>query len=587
MALDGATLSYIRGELAEKLDGARIDRVQQPAKDELLITLRRRAGGEKLLISASSNYPRAHLTAQNTDSPLKAPMFCMLLRKHLGSAKFVGVSQPGLERILFFDFDCRDEFGDIVRRTLVSEIMGRHSNIILLDGQGVIIDAIKRVDASMSSLRQVLPGMKYELPPRQDKTDLTSADPKETAQKLRGQNGALSKLLIAKLQGVSPIVCRELAQLACRDADARAENMTGEQCERLAFFIGRTAGDILAGRGKPVMLSNTSTGKPMDFSFMDITQYGTAASSKTFGSFSQMLDTFYRERDRAEQAARRSHDILAVLTGAEERVSRKIAAQRAELDACADRERLKLCGDILSANIYRLESGMSRCELENFYAEGSPKIVIELDPRLTPAANAQRYYRGYRREATREKVLTEQITLAQEELEYLDSVFDELSRAGGESELMEIRDELAGEGYIRHVSRENVRARARAGEPLRFVTDDGFTVTVGRNNRENDTLTLKKADRRDIWFHTKNIPGSHVIITTGGREVPETSLRQAAELAAWHSKAHAGSQVPVDWTLVKNVKKPNGAKPGMVIYVDYSTVYVTPDPELASRLRVK
>jgi predicted ribosome quality control (RQC) complex YloA/Tae2 family protein len=587
MALDGALLSFIKTEINEKLADSRVDKVQQPEKDELFITMRKRGGTEKLLMSASSNNPRVQLTSLSRESPLAAPMFCMLLRKHLSGARFLGASQPGLERILFMDFECRDELGDIVKRTLAAEIMGRHSNIMLLDAQGRIIDSIKRVDASMSSKRQVLPGLRYELPPKQDKTDLTAVDPLAAAQMAVKGAGELDRALIGVIQGVSPIVCRELAQLACRSAAVRAAETTPEQVERLAFFIGRLSDDVKAGRGRPVLVSDAKTGKPMDFSFMDITQYGSAAAVRRFDSFSELLDAFYTERDRAEQTARRTHDILTVITGASDRVSRKLASQRSELLKCADREQLRMSGDLLSANIYRLNKGMNRCSLENFYESDSPLVEIKLDPRLTPSANAQKYYREYRRAATREKMLREQTELDEKELAYLDTVFDELSRAGSDSELAEIRDELAGEGYVKkRTQRETARARSRENAPLKFRSADGFDITVGRNNRQNDRLTLRTADKRDIWLHTKNIPGAHVIISTDGGEVPDATILEAAVLAACHSKARESSQVPVDFTQVKNVKKPAGAKPGMVIYDEYNTVYVKPDAELIKKLSV-
>ena len=585
MALDGALLSFLKTEISEKLADARVDKIQQPEKDELFITMRKRGGTEKLLMSASSNNPRVQLTSLSRESPLAAPMFCMLLRKHLSGARFMGVSQPGLERILYIDFESRDEFGDTVKRTLAAEIMGRHSNIMLLDGEGRIIDAIKRVDASMSSKRQVLPGLKYELPPKQDKTDLTAVDPRRAAQAAVDGAGELSRALIGVLQGVSPIVCRELAQLACRDATVRAQSLTDEQRDRLAFFIGRLADDVKAGKGHPVLVADAKTGKPMDFSFIDITQYGSAAAVRRFDSFSQMLDAFYTERDRVEQTARRTHDILTVITGASERVTRKLASQRAELGECAGRERFRVCGDLISANIYRLGKGISRCSLENYYEPGSPLVEIKLDPRLTPSANAQKYYREYRRAATREKMLREQTELDERELSYLDTVFDELSRADSDEELAEIRDELAGEGYVKkRTRREAARARSRENAPLRFRSSDGLDITVGRNNRQNDRLTLHKADKRDLWLHTKNIPGAHVIVSAGGKDVPENTIVEAAVLAACHSKARESSQVPVDFTQVRNVKKPVGAKPGMVIYEEYKTVYVKPDASLIKKL---
>ena len=585
MALDGALLSFITAEINTRLENAKVDKLQQPERDEIDISFRLRGGSEKLLLSASSNYPRAHFTAVPKENPMTAPMFCMLLRKHLSGARFAGAEQPGLERILFLHFDCYNELGDAVRRTLAVEIMGRHSNIILIDEKGRIMDAVKHIDETMSSRRQVLPGLRYELPPKQEKRDVTDIPPQEVLEKLHGQRGELSRALIGILQGVSPVVCRELAQLACRDAGARVEQMTPGQEERLAFFLKNLSAAVKDGRGTPVLVSDAKTGRPLDFSFMEITQYGTAASVRKYENFSQMLDAFYCERDRVERVTRRAHDMLGVITNAVERISRKLDNQRAELATCGDRERLKVCGGLVSSNIHRLERGMSRLEAENYYEEGSPTVGIALDPQLTPAQNAQKYYREYRKAATAEKYLREQIAIDEKELAYLDTVFDELSRAACESELAEIRDELVGEGYLKRHTGGRAEKRLRENAPLKFRSSEGFEIFIGRNNRQNDKLTLKTADKRDLWLHTRNIPGAHVIVAARGGAVPPGTLRQAAVLAALHSRAKDSSQVPVDYTQVKNVKKPSGAKPGLVIYDDFKTLFVRPDTELAESLQ--
>ena len=585
MALDGVLLHFLTGELNDRLAGARVDKVQQPERDEVDLIFRGRGGSPRLVLTASPNNPRVHISRIPRENPLQPPMFCMLLRKHLSGARFAGAEQPGLERILFVHFDCRNELGDEVRRTLAAEIMGRRSNVILLDENGRIMDAVKRVDVSMSSVRQILPGMTYKLPPAQHKTDLTAADPAQTAHEVRQGHGDVAKALLGLVQGVSPVVCREMTALACRDAGAQAEAMTSEQEGRLAFFLGRLIRSVKAGESRPVLVKDAATGRPLDFSFLNITQYGTAAAVKEYSDFSSLLDDFYSERDRVENVARRAHDMLTVIGNAVERVSRRIDNQRAELRRSEDRQALKIRGDLISANMYRLKKGMSRCELENYYAEGAPRIPVKLDPSLTPSQNAQRYYRKYRKASVAEKYLTEQIAAGQSELEYLDTVFDELSRAGGEGEIAEIREELVAEGYLkRHGPRGDRRGR-RDSEPLHFRSDDGYRILVGRNNRQNDRLTLHAAAKSDIWLHTRNIPGAHVIVQARGGPVPDRTLTQAAELAALHSKARGSAQVPVDYTQVKNVKKPAGAKPGKVIYEEFHTAYVQPDPALAERCR--
>lgn len=586
MALDGVFLSHIVREINSKLEAARVDKVQQPEKDEIIITFRLRSGTEKLLLSASSNNPRIHFSKITKENPITAPMFCMLLRKHLTGSRFAGARQTGLERIVFLDFDCRNEFGDEVLRTLAVEIMGRRSNIILSDENGKILDAVKHVDFTMSSKRQVLPGLQYQLPPSQDKLDLLQSSPEQIVDHLlAAKDGELQKCLLNTVQGISPVICREIAFLSAKSADVKISELKQEQVERLKFFVSRILSDIKNGSGKPAMLSESKTNKPFDFAFMDITQYGVAALTKTYAGFSLLLEDYYYKRDLEEHMSQRSQDILKIITNASERVSRKLANRLADLDQCAGREKFKIYGDLISANLYQIEKGSICCELENFYREDMPVIKIALDPSLSPAKNAQKYYREYHKLSVAEKYHNEQILSDRRELVYLDSVFEELSRAETENELNEIRNELADEGYMRKRSANKGRL-AKQVKPLQFKSDDGFTIYVGRNNKQNDHLTLKTASKNDIWFHTKNIPGAHVIILTGGEEVPDSTLTQAAILAASHSRAKESRQVPVDYTLVRNVKKPSGAKPGMVIYENYKTAYANPNEEIVKKLQI-
>lgn len=585
MALDGVTLRFITDEINRELAGARVDKVLQPEKDEIDLVFRRRGPGIRLLLSASSSNPRVHFTARSKENPMTPPMLCMLLRKHLQGAKFAAARQAGFERIVFLDFDGRNELGDEVRRTIAVEIMGRHSNIILIDENGRIMDAVKHIDASLSRIRQVLPGLRYELPPQQDKLDLAESGAEPVLARVKAHRPAeLAKALLDTVQGFSPVVCRELAQLACRDSGARTDALDAHAEERLRFFLERTAELIRTRAGTPVMAVDAKSGRPLDFSFMELTQYGRLAATRSYPGFSQLLDAFYFERDRVERINQRAHDILHLLTNTVERVGNKLGRQRQELEECAGRESLKVAGDLISTNLYRLGKGQTACELENYYLPDSPKQIIELDPALTPAQNAQKYYREYRKAAVAEKVLREQIEAGEAELAYLDTVFDELSRAQGETDLLEIRRELEGEGYLRSRGRgKDRRAAQGAGAPERYLTAAGSEIRIGRNNRQNDQLTLKTARKDDVWLHTKNIPGAHVIVTAKGGAVDEETLLAAAKLAAAHSKAKDSSKVPVDYTQVRNVHKPAGAKPGMVIYEHYRTLYVAPDPAAAQK----
>lgn len=576
MALDGAFLRHLKKELEEKLLGARVDKIHQPNREELVVAFRTRESVYRVLFSARANSARVHFTAIPLENPKQPPMLCMLLRKKLLGAKLSAIRQPGLERLLHFDFDAINELGDHVVLTLTMEIMGRYSNLILSDEEGKIVDALKRVDAEMSSQRLVLPGLSYRLPPPQEKRDLLSTSSQELLRALREAPGDkdLSGALLSALQGVSPIVCRELAHQAGRGADLTAKTLDEEQAFRVGFFYQKLKDTVEAVSGQPYMAVSPQ-GKPMDFSFVEIHQYGSAAVVKQGESFSALLDEFYRERDHQERMRVREQDLLRLLSTHSERLSRKINAQRGELEQCAQRDALRIAGDLLSANLYAIPKGAPGVDLPNFYAEDGAPVHIKLNPALTASQNAQKYYKEYRKAKTAEEKLTEQIGLAEKELEYLDTVLDALSRAETEQDLSEIRQELMDQGYIRAL-RSKKQKPVGAGAPLQFTTSDGFTVLVGRNNRQNDRLTMKTASNNDYWFHTKNIPGSHTILVTEGKAPTPAAMEEAAALAAAHSRAKDSSQVPVDYTQVRHVSKPQGAKPGMVVYVNYKTMFVDP-----------
>ena len=583
MALDGAFLRHLKKEITDRALGARVDKIYQPNKEELVFLLRTRQEAFKLLLSARANSPRIHFTQYAPENPKVPPMLCMLLRKRLSGAKLVEVRQPGLERLLYLDFDAANELGDKVRLSLVIEIMGKYSNIILVDGQGKIVDALKRVDEEMSSQRLVQPGLAYELPPSQNKPCMLECQPEEIVEAIVHQpkNQSLNKGILNALQGLSPVVCREIEHQVGRGQELFTRDLTQEQRERLRFFLERLFTTVRDTAGEPYMVTKIK-GKPMEFSFLNIVQYGTLASVSRWEDFSSLLDEFYEERDRQDRMRVKAQDLLRLLANASERLSRKINLQRGELARSEDREHLRVCGDLINANLYRIERGSAFADLENFYDENR-LMRVKLDPALNATQNAQKYYKEYRKAKTAQQVLGEQIAQAEQELLYVDSVFDCLSRAQSESELNEIRQELREEGYLKAV--QDKRKPPAPLAPLEFVSSEGFRILVGRNNRQNDKLTLKQANNNDIWLHTKNIPGSHTIIVTGGRQPGDATLKEAAMLAAYHSRAKDSSQVPVDYTQVRYVSKPQGAKPGMVIYVHYQTLFVTPQHELTEKLK--
>ena len=585
MALDGIFLHNIWRELHQTLaQDARIDKIHQPSREELVIALRSRQGNRKLYLSARANSPRIHFTDRVPENPAAPPMFCMLLRKRLTGGRLVGLRQPGLERALYLDFDCVNELGDLTRLTLAVEIMGRHSNIILVDADGTVLDAIKRVDWDMSSVRPILPGLPYAAPPlAAGRIDLSRDTPEDLLHAVqRGADGPLSKALLGVSQGLSPLICREMAHYATRGADTPVSALTAEQQERLLTYANRLKTIVDTGEGAvPYLLLRD--GAPLDFSFLPITQYGLSAVGHEVDSFSQLLDSFYADKDEAERMKQRSHDVLKLLTNASDRITRKLQHQREELSQSTKREQSRLYGDLINANLHAIPKGARQAELINYYDPACATITVPLDPALSASANAQKYYKQYRKAQTAEQILTEQIAAGEQELSYIDSVFDALSRAHSYRELSELREELAAGGYLRRSgSRQKPPPPTK---PMEFVSDAGFLILVGRNNLQNDRLTTKTARGSDIWMHTKNIPGSHVIVVTEGRTPPDRTLEQAAMLAALHSRAAQSRQVPVDYTPAKFVKKPNGAKPGMVIYTTNQTAYVDPDPVLAKRLQ--
>lgn len=573
MALDGITLSMLKNEMAEKLIGARVDKIHQPSKEELIISLRWNGGNGKLLVSASASAPRIHFTEAQVDNPKAPPMFCMLMRKHLSGAKLVAMEQFGLERLIHLSFATYNELGDPVILKLAVEIMGRHSNIILIGNDGKIIDAIKRVTADMSSVRQVMPGMTYVFPPSQNKMNTLDLDYMAFIERLKnGRDVPLSKALMETLDGVSPIVCREISDLATAGLDTTARELSNDECEKLVGAVENLAEKVKNGDGKPYAVIEEN-GHPLDFTFMEVKQYGDSMTVKEAESFSVMLDKFYSDRSGADRMKQRSGDLFRFVVNLADRLSRKLDIQRQELARSTERDSLRVKGELIHANIRMIEKGMSSVILENYYDNNSP-MEVKLDPRLSPNQNAQHYFSEYRKADTAERMLKKLIEKGEAELSYIESVFDLLSRARTDDEIVSIRDELVSQGYLKNHRQKNQKPIKIA--PKEYISTDGFRILCGRNNLQNDKLTFKDSRKNDIWFHTQKIHGSHTIIITEGREVPPSTLEQAALIAAYNSKARDSSLVPVDYTEIKNVKKPSGAAPGKVIYEHYKTAYVRP-----------
>ena len=586
MPLDAICLTAVAHEIRTAVVGGRIDKIHQPGRDEVVLAVRGTQGSCKLLLSANPSHPRAQLTDISRENPDKPPMFCMLLRKHLTGARILGLEQPPMERVLRLVLEATDELGDRVERQLVLEAMGRHSNLILLDRDGRIVDCLRRVDGDMSARRQVLPGLFYHLPPTQEKLDPTAMSREELERELAAapEESQADKWLLDTFGGLSPLVCRELAYRAGGSTDVRLHLLGETGRIKLLDELERLLSSVKENSFTPILIKREN--KPSDFTFMPIGQYEGAAQVTRASSFGALLDDFYATRETMERVRQQGQDMIRTVTNARDRTARKIGLQEQELEATRERELLRQKGDVITSNLHAMSKGMARLKAYNFYDPEGGEIEIALDPLLTPQQNAAKYYKDYNKAKTAEQMLTVQLEKGRQELDYLNSVLESVARAEGERDLQEIRQELVETGYLRRASKAKGREKKITSKPMEFCSSSGLRISVGKNNAQNDLLTTKMASKGDIWLHTQKIHGSHVILWTEGGTPDLQSLNEAACLAAWFSQGREGTKVPVDYTPVKFVKKPAGARPGMVVYTTYETAWVTPDEELVKRLRV-
>ena len=589
MPLDALCLSGVIHELNVALAGARVDKIYQPGRDEVILALRtQNAGNVRLLLSANPAHPRLHLTTLPLENPERPPMFCMLLRKHLSGARLLALEQAPLERVALLRFEALNELGDRVERKLVLEAISHKTNLILLDGEDRILDCIRHVGADLTSAPRILqPGMFYRLPPGVGKANPLVLDRAALEELLAAApaEAQADRWLLDTFGGLSPLVCRELAHRAGGSTDVRLNVLGPEGRGRLLDQLEELRETVTAGQYAPVLIS--MEGRPRDFTFLNAGQYEGSAQVDRWPAFSPMLDAFFEQRERQDRVKQKGQDLIKSVTSARDRTTRKIANQEKELAATRDRDRLRRLGDILTSNFYQMEKGMARLRAQDFYDPEGKEIEIRLDPLLTPQQNAAKYYKDYNRAKKAEEMLTIQLEKGRQELDYLNSVLETISLAEGERDLAEIRQELTDTGYLRRPAKARDRGKRTVSKPMEFRSSSGLRISVGKNNSQNDLLTCKLAGKGDIWFHTQKIHGSHVILWTEGGQPDLQSLNEAAVLAAWFSQARDSSKVPVDYTPVRYVKKPGGARPGMVIYTTYETAQVTPDGALAKRLRVK
>ena len=584
MALDAATLALVTAELNAKLTDAKIAKIFEPTRDELVITLRTRTETFSLLLSARSGSARVCLTQESFENPETPPSFCMLMRKHLTGGRLLGVHMEPGDRIVYFDFLCTNEMGDLVQNTLCAELMGRYSNLVLVQNNK-IIDALKRVDFEDSEIRQLLPGLAYTVPPKPARPDFLAVSAASIVSLACQRELPVADALNKTVAGVGPVVCREAAWRAFGGEHLLASELTQAQRVQLMEAIDGLKEEHAAG-GRPCSVL-TPEGKPVEFTFFRPRQYGESYIIKEWTSFGGMLEGYYAEKDRVERLRTKSKELHKAVHNMYERAVRKQAARKEELAATEKSETLRLYGELLSANLYLAQKGMKSITVSNWYDEGK-EVTIPLDLRYSPSQNAQNYFKNYKKKQTAARMLAELLEEGEKEIAYLETVLYEVETASGEAALNEIRAELKSQGYLKYYKPRD--KKAKPADFLRFTSSDGFEILVGRNNAQNDRLTLHTARGKDLWFHVQKAPGSHVVVMSRGQEIPDSTRQEAAELAVLYSsafKAGTGAKVAVDTTEVKNIWKAAGAKPGMVLYEVYTTVYITPREDLPEQLRKK
>lgn len=585
MAFDGIVIHAVALELNELLTGGKIDKIHQPERDTVTVSVRTREGAHRLLLCANPSCARVHLMESAMENPMQPPMFCMLMRKHIGGGKITKIEQDGFERIIKVHIESYDEMGFLSEKTLICEIMGKYSNIILVNKDGKIIDSVFHVDITMSSVRTVLPGLIYTAPPSQGKENPLLCDKEQIKDRLEKSDVPLFKQLMGAYSGISPLMAREAVFSACGDTEKCGSEATPEEFDKTAYVFYKMMQKVQSAEFEPTVIADAQTGKLIDFNALGVNQYGSLAKTEHYGSINGAAEAFYRKKSSMQSLKQKSADLTKLVNINLERCRKKLQIENETLEKVKKKDKYKVYGDLITANIYRIEPGMREIECENFYSPECEKVKIPLKYDLTASQNAQRCYTKYTKEKTAETETKKQREMNLKEIDYLESVAEAITLAETGAEIGMIREELAETGYIKRRGTKKSAKKPKMSEPMHFVSDDGFDIFVGKNNKQNDYVTLKLSRSTDIWFHTKSIHGSHTIVKTAdAMEVPERTYVQAASLAAYYSKARSSKSVPVDYTEVKYVKKPSGAKPGMVIYTDYNTIYADPDENLTKRL---
>lgn len=566
MAFDGITVAAVVKELSDATAGTRIYKISQPEPDELILTIKGNSTQFRILLSADASLPLAYKTDDNKTAPLQAPNFCMLLRKHLSNAKILSVTQPGLERVIRFSLEHLDEMGDICRKNLIIELMGKHSNIIFTDENDVIIDSIKHISHNVSSVREVLPGRDYFIPETSEKLDPLSVSKEQFADKIINAHLPIQKALYTSFTGLSPVIGAQISYKAGLDADASTSSLDSSEIESLAKVFFELISDIKEGRFAPEVIYDGNA--PKEYAAIPLSLYHDL-EVKEYDSISDLLISFYKEKSIVVRIRQKSTDLRKITQTALERNVKKLDLQKKQLEDTEKKEKYRIYGELINTYGYGVPEGAKSFEALNYYT--NENITIPLDPDLSVKENGKKYFDKYSKLKRTAENLTTIIEEVSDEVTHLESIMTSLDIAVNEEDLVQIKQELIDAGYI-HFKSGNKKAKVTS-KPFHYISSDGFDIYVGKNNFQNDWLTFEFANGNDWWFHAKKMPGSHVIIRTEGKDVPDRTFEEAAKLAAYYSKGRGTDRVEIDYLIKKNVKKPAKAKPGFVVYyTNYSMV---------------
>ena len=572
MAFDGITIAAMVKELNDYLAGGRINKIAQPETDELLLTCRGPKGNCRLLLSASASLPLIYFTEKNKPSPLTAPNFCMLLRKHLSSARFLSITQPSLERVIRFELEHLNELGDLCRKYLIIEIMGKHSNIIFCDEDYKILDSIKHVSSNMSSVREVLPGRQYFIPQTQEKLNPWNLTEETFHTQVLGKPTQIARALYTSLTGISPVMAHEICTRASLDGDEPTETLDENSKLHLYGTLNRILDQVKEGDFHPNIIFRDQI--PVEYSVLPMSQYQTGHTTKGYPSVSSMLEQYYAQKNIVTRIRQKSSDLRRIVQTALERNSKKYSLQLKQLKDTGKKEKYKVYGELINTYGYGLEDGCKSFQALNYYT--NEEIAVPLDPSLSPQANAKKYFEKYAKLKRTEDALTTQIAETKEEIQHLESISASLDIALNESDLVQIKEELTQYGYIKKHSIGKKKTSVKS-KPFHYLSSDGYHIYVGKNNYQNDELTFKFATGNDWWFHAKGTAGSHVIVKSSDEELPDRVFEEAGSLAAYYSKGRTAPKVEIDYIQKKHVKKPNGSKPGFVVYYTNYSLMAVPD----------